>query len=283
MLKTHNLAAVLLSGIAHIVPFDGKAGWKTTKVDDKDVIEMKDGNPVWVNADGTETTYGSDTITRLNGEAANNRKRYETAEAKLEAFKDIADPKAAIEALATVKDIKQGDLLAKGEVERVRKEISDSVKSELDSAKAEAVTARGEADSLRLETAFNGSKFIADKIAVPLDMVRSTFGDRFKVEAGKVYAVDANGQKLLSKAQHGEYASFDEAFEMIVEQYPAKDAILKGGNQQGSGNGGGGGANANNGQKTYRRAEVSAWGAKEPAKVAAAMAEVSAGTAQLID
>ena len=89
------------------------------------------------------------------------------------------------------------------------------------------------------------SKFIADKVAVPSDLVQAMFGQRFKVEDGKIVGYDAAGNKLFSRSKPGEIADFDESLEMLVDSYANRDAILKGTGNSGSGtresNGTGGG------------------------------------------
>ncbi|HEJ3129468.1 TPA: hypothetical protein SL290_006283, partial [Pseudomonas aeruginosa] len=46
---------------------------------------------------------------------------------------------------------------------------------------------------------------------------------------------DAHGNKLYSKARPGEAADFDEALEILVDQYPYRDQILKGSGHSGGG------------------------------------------------
>ncbi|NOM41833.1 DUF6651 domain-containing protein, partial [Klebsiella pneumoniae] len=82
---------------------------------------------------------------------------------------------------------------------------------------------------------FARSKFIADKLAVPADMVQATFGRNLKIEDGKVVAYDAQGQKIFSRARPGELADFDEALETLVSQYPHRDHILKSSDANGGG------------------------------------------------
>jgi hypothetical protein len=53
---------------------------------------------------------------------------------------------------------------------------------------------------------FSGSKFIADKIAIPADMLQARFGQSFKVEEGKVVAYDGSGNKIYSRSKPGELA-----------------------------------------------------------------------------
>ncbi|HCJ1630488.1 TPA: hypothetical protein NQQ18_005298, partial [Klebsiella pneumoniae] len=89
-----------------------------------------------------------------------------------------------------------------------------------------------------------------DKIAIPADLLQARFGQSFKVEEGKVVAYDGTGNKIYSRSKPGELASFDEALEFLVEQYPQKDYILKS-----SGNNGGGSRQSQHqaGQKTMKR------------------------------
>ena len=66
-------------------------------------------------------------------------------------------------------------------------------------------------------------------------MVQSVFGKHLKIEDGNVVAYDAHGNKLYSKARPGEAADFDEALEILVDQYPYRDQILKGSGHSGGG------------------------------------------------
>ena len=256
MNKLAYLSAALLVTTARFVPFDpGKAGWKTIKVGEVDAIEVnKDGNPIWIDANGAEAVIERDTIARLNREAQTHREAKEAAETKLAAYKDIPDPVKAKEAIDTVAALKQGDLIKAGEVENVKTQIKAEFTGQINDANKRAEDALALVDNLRIETAFGASKFIEDKLAIPRDIVQATFGQRFKVENGKIVAYGADGNKILSKTRIGEVADFDEALGVIVENYTHKDAIMKGGNQGGSGNQGGGGGN-NSGKRTYRREE----------------------------
>ena len=65
-------------------------------------------------------------------------------------------------------------------------------------------------------------------------MVQSVFGKHLKVEDGNVVAYDAHGNKLYSKARPGEAADFDEALEILVDQYPYRGGTPPGGKPSGS-------------------------------------------------
>lgn len=225
------------------IAFDpGKPGWKLDK-DGK--IEMKDGNPVYVDGAGNEGTIDGGTISRLNGEAKSHRERAEAAETKLKSFEGIADPAAAIKAIETVSKLDARKLIDAGEVDKVRDEISKGFTAQIAERDEKLAKANGDLNNLRLSTAFNSSKFIQTRIAVPVEMFQATFGQYFKNEDGKIVAVGADGNKIYSKKRIGELADMDEAIEMIVENYPHKDSILKAPNNTGGGNTGGGGGSGN--------------------------------------
>lgn len=280
MNATQLIAAVRIGSRMTFAPHDGsKAGWKLNAAGD--AIELKDGNPIWINSDGSETTLGGDTITRLNAEAKTSRERYERAEQAVETFKGI-DPSKAREALDKLGKIDQGKLIDAGKVDEVRMQIGQEWQGKLDEANKATEAANGRADSYLLDNAFKGSKYVTDKLTVPVDMVQATFGKNFKVEDGKVFAFDAQGNKIASKSRAGEYASLDEALDILVDGYAHKDHILKGGNHEGSG--GNGGGNGSGGKRTYRRAEIDAMQQSgDAAKIAGIMESVGKGEAQLID
>ncbi len=92
-------------------------------------------------------------------------------------------------------------------------------------------------------------------LAIPADLVQARFGQAFNIEAGKVVATDAAGNKVFSRRRPGEMAEFDEALEYLIEQYPHKDHILKA-----SGHSGGGSQQTQPplGQKTLKRSAFDA-------------------------
>jgi len=111
---------------------------------------------------------------------------------------------------------------------------------------------------------FARSKLIAEKLAIPADMVQARFGQNFKIEEGRMVAYDAHGNKVYSRANPGELADFDEALDSLIEQYPYKDHILKSSGASGSGAQGNnqGGGNS----KTLTKAQFSAMSPAERAK-----------------
>jgi len=218
---------------------------KTVEVDGKQYAEIQDGKPVYVEDDGKEVAFDAvgtrATITRLNAEAKQHRERAEAAEKTMKAFEGIEDAAAARKALETVANLDAKRLVDAGEVEKVKQEIAKGYQAQLDEANGKAQTLEQQLYGEKIGGSFARSKVIAEKLAVPADMVQATFGSRFKIEEGKVVAYDANGNKIFSRARPGELADFDEALETLVDSYPHKDHILKssGANGGGAPNGGG--------------------------------------------
>lgn len=218
---------------------------KTIEVDGKQYAEIQDGKPVYVEDDGQEVAFDAvgtrATITRLNAEAKSHRERAEAAEKTAKAFEGIEDAAAARKALELVANLDAKKLVDAGEIEKVKAEIGKAFETKLGEATTRAEQLEQQLYAEKIGGSFARSKVIADKLAIPADMVQARFGQAFKIEDGKVVAYDGNGNKLYSRARPGELADFDEALETLVEQYPYKDHILKasGANGGGAPNGGG--------------------------------------------
>ena len=219
---------------------------KTVEVDGKQYAEIQDGKPVYVEDDGAEVAFDApgtrNTITRLNTEAKDNRLRAKAAEDAMKAFEGISDPAAAKKALETMANLDAKKLVDAGEIEKVKGEISKAFQTQLDEANGKAQTFEQQLYAEKIGGSFARSKYIADKLAVPADMVQAAFGQSLKIEDGKVVAYDAQGQKIFSRSRPGELADFDEAIETLVSQYPHRDHILKGSTATGGGAPHGGGS-----------------------------------------
>ncbi len=195
--------------------------------------------PIYVHTDGREAPFDADstlgTISRLNGEAKAHRERAEKAEGARKAFEGITDAEAARKALATVANLDAKKLVDAGEVERVKAEAIKSLQAQYEPHIKRAQELEQALYSEKIGGSFARSKFIADKIAIPADMVQAAFGRHFGIEGGKIIAKDANGQQIFSRTRHGEPADFEEALELLVDAYPHKASILKGANASGGG------------------------------------------------
>lgn len=272
--------ASVYSRLTRVAPFEGgKSEWK--KDAEGKLVLDGGGNPIWLNATGAEQSVAGDTIARLNGEAKTHREAKEAAEAKLKAFEDagVTDAKVAGEALVTVGKIKQGELIAAGKVDEVRNEITKSFDKKITEAEAKANAATARLNGMLVQSAFQGSKYIGEKLSVPHDVVQAMFRDKFKIVDDRLIAIGSDGKDLYSPKRAGELADFDEAVEHFVDTYPNKDRILKGANNSGSGNGGNGG-NGPGGKRNITREE---FGKMTPAEQSKTATEVRTGTVALVD
>ena len=264
-----------LRGIyAYAFPFfvsarDNKNGWKT---DDAGNIIARDGNPVWVDSNGAEMTLERDTVSRLNAEAKAHREAKEAAETRLKAFEGL-DASKAREALETVKNIDLKKMIDSGKLEEVRKELTTQFQTQIAEKDKAYADLRTEYDNTRISNIFAGSEFIRNRVAVPADMFEATFKGNFKIEDGKIVVKDKAGNQLMSKKKIGEYADPDEALELLIEQHPQKDVILKANGQSGSGNRGNGGNGGGGNGKTMKRSEYDGLSDHDRAGYAASLAK----------
>lgn len=219
------------------------------KLDENGHVVVTDGKPVYINDDGKEIAFDVAgtvaTISRLNGEAKSHRERAEAAESSLKSFEGIADPKAALQAIETIKNLDAKKLVDAGEVDKVRAEAIKAIEEKYAPVLKERDDLQAALVNEKVGGSFLRSQFIAEKMAIPADFVQARFGDAFKLEGDQVVAYDKQGNKLFSRSNPGEVAKFDEALEILIDNYPHKDHILKGSTASGSGSlGGQGGGNS---------------------------------------
>lgn len=250
-------------------------GWK---VDADGNLEIRDGNPVYVDSQGQEKTMGADAISQLNSQAASFRHRAQEAETNLAEFKDL-DPVKAREALEKLTQIDQKTLVDAGKIDEVRAEITKQYETQMGETQAALSTALGTIDKMTLDNAFNSSDFVSKHIAIPPDIFRDSFAKYFEVKDGKLSAKDASGNPIYSNDKFGDPASFDEAVKIIVEQHPQKDQLLLAEARGGSGNDGRGSGNGGN-TTVLKRADFEAM---SPAEKGPAMEKVRAGEMKLVD
>lgn len=265
---------MLIAGRAFANP-----GWKMDG--DKMAVDAS-GNPIWVGSDGAESAVKGDTIANLNTEAKAHRTAKEAAETTLKTYMvggKLIDPVIATKAIETVSKIDAKQLIDAGEVDKVR----DAIKLEFTGQLSEKDKAINELTAtnrtMTVDRTFDSSEFVRSRIAVPVDMFRDSFGKNIRVaDDGKLEYLGRDGNRLMSKKNVGEYATGDEAFELMVEQHPQKDTILKAVNNGGSGNNGGGG-----GRPTGRVVKRADFNVMSPADQAATGAKAGAGEITIVD
>lgn len=200
---------------------------------------LTDGKPVYVWDDGHETAVDVEAlfgkISALNEESKNHRLAAKEAKAKLAEYEDL-DPAEAREAMRTVQNLSAKKLVDAGEVEKVKAAVSEGWQKKLDEAKKEQDRRDAIIRRLTVGNAFRSSPVIG-KLVIPPDMAEAFFGGAFEVDGDRVIG-KLNGSPIMSRANPGEPAAFDEALEVIIGAYPNRQAILKG-TPTGTGAGGG--------------------------------------------
>lgn len=248
------------------------------KLDANGNAVLQDGKPVYLKDDGSEVAFDAAstvaTISRLNGEAKGHRERAETAEGKLKGF-DGLDGEAARKALETVKNFDNKKLIDAGEAEKVRAEVAKGYEIKLSDAAKSNETLQQQLYAEKIGGAFARSKFIANELAVPSDMIQSTFQKHFSLKDGQTIATGADGNTIYSPSRPGEPANFEEAISLLVASYPHRDNIMKGRGASGSGSQGNG-SGGKPGQKSYSQDQFNALRPKERAEAMAAGATIDA-------
>lgn len=250
-----------------------------------------DGHPIYTTDDGKEVGYNGEELsarlTQVNGESATRRRELKETKESLAKFDGI-DPDKAREALTTVQNLDDKKLVDAGEVEKVKAQAVQSVEEKWQTkVDQEYAPIAKERDTLKAQLRqekiggrFARSKYIAEKMAVPVDMVEKTFGAHFRVrDDGSVIAlydaggdVDSPSNQITTPESSGP-ADFDKAIEILVDRYPNKDQILKGSSKSGTGAPGSGAGGGGGNGKTMTRAEADALAVKDPAGMAKKMAE----------
>jgi hypothetical protein len=251
------------------------------KLNEAGHVVVSDGKPVYIDDTGKEVAFDAAatvaTITRITEESKGYKSRAQAAETSLKAFEGITDPAAARKALDTVRNLDDKKLVDAGEVEKVKAEAIKAVEARYKPIVDEAEALKASLHAEKIGGSFLRSKFIADKIAVPPDIIEARFGKNFKLENGKVIAYDQSGNPLYSKASPGNPADFDEALEILVDAYPYKEHILKGTGGTGGGARPSGGTG---GTKTVTRAEFNKMSPDAQRQISL---DVGAGKASLVD
>lgn len=252
------------------------------KLDANGNAVLVDGKPVYVYDDGKEVPFDAPgamaKIAELNSEAKTHRLKREEAETKLGSFNglNVDEAKKALEVLENQKGKK---MIEAGEVEKLKADIASGWQKKLDDTQKIITEKESLIHNLVVSNHFRNSKYLQEKVVVPLDMIESVFGKHFKVEDGKLVSYDDKGNRISSRAKPGEAADFEEAMETIVNGYPHKDKILRGSGATGGGkppDGSGSGASAFTLTSAQAR-DVNTY------RTAKAAAEKAGTTVQIID
>ena len=220
------------------------------KLDENGHAVLQDGHPVYIHDDGKEAPFdaaaAAAAIRTRNAEAKQHRERAEAAESALKAFEGI-DPAEAGKALKVVASLDAKKLVDAGDAEKAMQKALEPLKKQLQEVETAKQSLEQQLYGEIVGGAFARSKFIGERMVLPPDLAQAAFGKHFKVEAGKLVAVDAEGSPIYSRSNPGKPAEFDEALESLVSAYPNRDAILRPTQGSGSGAPAGGAASGSGG------------------------------------
>lgn len=215
-------------------PKGDKMPWKRNE---DGTLAMDDSNnPIRVDGDGKEYPMTDDTLDatlsnlgKANNEAAERKRKLRVAEEQLKYLEGIEDPKEyfkkAEKALETVKNLDDKKLVDAGEVENLKKSISDSYEKKMAKLIDTIELKDTELYQEKVSSRFAKST-VLEKTVLPADVAEAYFGKNFKIEDG--YVVGYLGdEKIYSKENPGSLANFDEALSEIIEKYPMRDKIMK--------------------------------------------------------
>jgi hypothetical protein len=227
------------------------------KANEDGVIEVKDGNPVWIyeggNKNGQEAPVAFEntlsTITRLTAESVDRKTKLQDANEMLDplqkaGIENVADYLAqAGTAIETVANLDDKQILDAGEIDKIKQGVKDGYEAKITALEDSHAKTLGEKDtsieakdgnirSLVIRSAFDQSEFLRENTHMLPDVAFSFLGDKFKVESDKKgnpygYAVDEAGNKLLSLKNPGDVADPLEAIELLINSHPQKDKLLK--------------------------------------------------------
>lgn len=183
------------------------------KTDESGAPVLENGLPVFVDDKGRETAVDV-------GALLTSAREHKRAAAERE--RELAETLAKLDAAS-----KGGT----ADAERIKA----AYEAQLAELKGKAEAAEASRAKALVDAALAGSKFLADRVAVPSRMIAAAYRDHIAVDGDKVVVRDANGQVLHSRANPLAPASLDEGLELLITQSPDADRILRGTQLPGSG------------------------------------------------
>jgi hypothetical protein len=219
-------------------------------------VVLKEDKPIYIDQEGQEVALDAPKLwgdlKAANNESAGRRVKLEEMEAtaaeQAKRWEGI-DPEEAKKAIETVKNFNEKQMVDAGEVDRIKQGVKDGYEEKLKQQKESFERALTEKDkmvvlkdnqirNLLVRGAFEGSNYLREKTVLFPGAAFAYFGDYFDIEEinGELRAVGKIDKKpIISRSNPGEIASTEEAIEILIENNPQKERILK---VQGTGGGG---------------------------------------------
>lgn len=215
-----------------------------------------DGNPVWIYESGPEkdkeapVDFGKTltTIQNITKESVSRKEKINelkaiTSQIEAAGIENLGEYlEEAKKAIETVNNLSDKEILDAGQVDKIKQSITDGFTRQIEALKAASEKAaadwQAKMDSkdesiknLLIKGAFDSSEFLREKTFLLPDIAYSYFGSKFGVEEkdGKLigFAVDAQGERIMSLKNPGAYADPVEAIEILINEHPQKDRMLK--------------------------------------------------------
>lgn len=155
---------------------------------------------------------------------------------QLKAFEGV-DPVKMRELLKQQEEAERKSAEARGEYDRIVKQMGERHTEEKQRLEQQLLEARGQGSTLMQQiadltvgNAFVASKFVAEDLTLTATKARVIYGNHFEFKDGKVVGYDkpagASERTVLVDAQ-GEPLSFDEALRKLVDADPDKEQLIR--------------------------------------------------------
>ncbi len=234
----------------------------------------EDGKPIFLDNKDKEVPVDVPAmyqkILDLGSESKTNREKLDELKQTFSVLDDVEDVPAWVEtakkAIEQVENFNDKDWMKVEKVDSLKRQMKEAQANELKQVKAQfETTITDQVADLEKKDGIIRKLMVGNKFAVsPLfagkdpktsmtpDVAEAFFGNHFRVEedeknnnAPVVRAYFSNGDPVISASPErvGELANFDEAIQIIFDQYPNRDMYIPT-SGKGSGAGGGGGGPA---------------------------------------
>jgi hypothetical protein len=235
------------------------------KLDENGTAVLQDGNPVYVQDDGSDMVVNPDQlfskIKELNSESKTRRLEINSLKEKFGVFSGIENledwKQKADQAISLANDLDNSKLIKAGEVSDLKNKLRSEFEADKQNLISQFSEAKKEFDSNikeKEDAIFNlmvGNKFATSdyfngspdsKTILPADIAMSYFSKHFSVEKDlkgnlRFVGKDHNGNNI--NGLDGEPASFEVAIKKIIDESPLKTQIMRAPGGSGSGSLGG--------------------------------------------
>jgi len=221
------------------------------KMDDQGRVVLNDNKPVYIDDEGKEMSFDANEAWNkyhtLNEENKKRRLQVEELSAKYKPFEGL-DPEVVKKHAEIAEKFKEHEAIKNGEIEKLKNELSATSEKKIkeweqkynqlrETAEQKERRLNEEINNSILDTMFNQSEFVKKSVEMPVRALKALFANRFRIdpETRKAYAVDDEGNPMLSENKIGAVASFEEAIELLVRRDPDRDNILKSSGAPGGG------------------------------------------------